>query len=301
MWFLIALIGYAFLAVVFILDKLIISTAKEKPVVYTFYSTIFMLVALLALPFIKDRWLIGNDWSWAIVSGVGFGFGLWTLYLAIAKGEASHLNPFNGAMVTFFIYFLAFLFLQEKLTALQVVGIIILVLASLLLSFEKTRTHSGFHVGFLWAIVSGLFFAISHVSAKYIYAHYPFWTGLIWTKATTGLVGLLLLFSPVVIKSFQRKKEKINSYARRHAGFIMTVDKALSILAVILIQYAMSIGSVTLVGALSGLQYVLMFILIYLLTKFLPKLFSEYFTKREMVVEVIAIILMVIGSVFFVL
>ena len=43
----------------------------------------------------------------------------------------------------------------------------------------------------------------------------------------------------------------------------------------------MSIGSVTIVGAMSGVQYVLMFIMIYLLTKFTPKIFKEYFTKHE--------------------
>jgi len=43
-----------------------------------------------------------------------------------------------------------------------------------------------------------------------------------------------------------------------------------------------------------------MFVMVFLLTKFLPRIFKEYFTKRELTVEVIATILVAIGSAFFV-
>jgi len=261
-----------------------------------------MLGALLAFPFIGFGWLRGIDWLWAIVSGVAFGFALWTLFLAIKEGESTHINPFNGAMVTVFIYVFSSSFFKEQLTSVQIAGLIILIFACLLLSFEKSRAHNGLHIGFLWAIISGLLFAVSHVAAKYLYEIYPFWTGFIWTRATTGLVGLFLLLFPAVHATFFKKKIKTKqSYEKKHAGIIIVMNKILGVVGVILIQYAISIGSVTLVGALAGLQYVLMFILIYLLTKFLPTVFKEYFTKRELLVEIIAIILVAIGSVFFVL
>ena len=183
MWFSVAVTGYFLLAVVVILDKLIVSKSEVKPVIYTFYSTIFMLAAPLVFLFVDFGWLRGADWLWALISGVTFGFGLWTLYLAVKKGEVSHISPFNGAAITFFIYLLSSFFLSEKLNSVQIAGMAILVFASLLLSFEKTRTHSGFHSGFLWAVLSGLLFAISHVSVKYLYGIYPFWTGFIWSRA----------------------------------------------------------------------------------------------------------------------
>ncbi len=299
-WFLVAILGYTLLAIVFILDKFIVSNSA-KPAVYAFYSSIVMVVALLALPFTGWGFLQGLDWCWAIVSGVAFGLGLWTLFVAVKKGEASHINPFNGAIITILIYFLANLFLGEQLTSLQVGGMIILFFASILLSFEKTRVHSGFHMGFVWAIVSGLFFAISHVSAKYLYGVYPFWTALAWSKATAGLVGLGLLLLPSVRAIFKQKNKKQQMNTNKRSALIIIFNKIFSVVANLLIQYAMAIGSVTLVGAMSGLQYIFMFVFIYLLTKFLPKLFKEYFTKREIAVEIIAIILVAIGSIFFVL
>lgn len=302
MWFSIAVTGYFLLAVVVILDKLIVSKSEVKPAIYTFYSTIFMLATPLVFLFVDFEWLKGADWLWALVSGVSFGFGLWTLYLAVKKGEASHISPFNGAAITFFIYLLSAFFLSEKLTSVQLGGMAILIFASLLLSFEKTRSHSGFHTGFLWALLSGLLFAFSHVSAKYLYAVYPFWTGFLWSRTMIGLVGLFLLFFPAVRRSLSKKeKSQPKTYARRHAGFIVISNKVLSVLANLFIQYAMALGSVTLVGAMSGLQFAFMFALIYLLTKFLPKVFKEYFTRREIAIEVIAILLVALGSVFFVL
>ena len=303
-WFYVALLGYTLLAVVFILDKFIV-TKSVKPVVYAFYSTIFMFGAVLALPFFGWGILSGVDWFWAVVSGVAFGLGMWALFVAVKKGEATHINPFNGATVTIFTYGLAFYFLQESLSSLQIAGMVVLVLSSFLLSFEKSRKYSGFHMGFVWAIVAGLLFAVSHVSAKYLYSLYPFWDAFIWTRATTGLVGLFLLLFPAVRKSFKRSprinKEKPKTYGKRHVLGLVVSDKILSIVAIILLQYAMAIGTVTIVLALSGLQYVLMFVLVFLLTKFSPTIFKEYFTKRELKLQVIAIILVVLGSALFVL
>ncbi len=301
MWFFVALAGYLFLAIVFILDKVVVSQSRVKPVVYTFYSTIFMFGALLALPFFGWGLLAGLDWWWAVVSGVAFGLALWTFYKAVQYGEVSHIGPFNAVMITVFLYIIGFYYLAEKLSVLQIGGIIVLILASLLLSFEKSRKHNGFHKGFIWAIVSALLFAISHASAKYLYGIYSFETAFIWTRATTSLVGLFVLFFPAVRKTFRRKKNTKKTYAGRHAIGIVVTDKVLGVLSVICLQYAIALGSPTLVQALSGLQFVLMFVFIYILTKLLPRVFKEYFTKRELRMEFVAILLVLVGSALLVL
>jgi drug/metabolite transporter (DMT)-like permease len=299
MWFIVAFIGYFFLAVVFVLDKFILTKKVSKPVVYTFYSTIFMFVILLAWPFGVGL-LRGIDWWWAICSGVSFGFALWAFFISLEKGEASHISPFNGAFITIFTYILSSVFLAEKLTQMQIAGIFILVCSSFLLSSEKSEKHNGFHIGFVWAILSGLLFAVSHVTAKYLYEIYPFITGFVWTRFFVGVVGLLTLFHPAVLATFKKKKKKTKRNIKKSPLAIIVIDKVLAMVAVIFIQYAASAGSVSLVIAMSGLQFVLMFVIIYLLTKFLPKVFKEYFTKKELIVQVAAIMLVAIGSILFV-
>ncbi|MFH0857257.1 MAG: EamA family transporter [Candidatus Magasanikbacteria bacterium] len=292
-----ATIGYLIMGFVFVLDKFILEKSVSKPVVYTFYSTIFMFVAFLAYPF-GVTLLRGMDWVWALVAGLTFGFGLWTMFKAVETGETSHISPFLGAVIAILTYGMSSLFLQEVMNAMQIVGILFLVFASMLLSFEKSKKHSGFHVGFLWAIFSGLLFAVSHVSTKYIYGQYDFLTGLVWTRAFIGIVGMITLFFPSVRKVFKKntKKPKKEEYAEKHVVAIVITNKVLAVIGVIAIQYAIAVGSVTLVNALAGMQFAFMFLIIITLTKFAPKVFKEFFTNRELVQEWIAIFFILIGS-----
>ena len=226
MWLTISLIGYFCLALVFVLDKFILTKSVPKSSVYTFYSTIFMFAALLAWPFGVEM-LVGIDWLWATVSGVGFGCGLWAMYIALTYGETSHISPFIGALITVFIYGLSSYFLAEALTGMQLAGLVVLIFASVLLSFEKSKNGSGFHKGFLWAMLAAACFAVSHVTAKYLYDLYPFLTGFVWTRATTGLVGLVLLGSPAVWKTFRKtnKHKKAKTAAKKHVSAIVVSNK----------------------------------------------------------------------------
>lgn len=303
-WFFIAFIGYFFLALTFVLDKFILSkTSVSKPVVYTFYSTIFSFLILLLYPFGVDLLNNSFDWFIAFLSGTAFAFALWAQFVAVKHSEASHVNPFLGGTVTIFTYVFSSYFLAEKLTDFQISGIIILIFACFLLSFEKTKTKSGIHIGFLWAIFSGILYAVSHVSAKYLYDIYPFLTALVWSKATVSILAIFLLFFPSVFKTikFNKKEKKDKTKNKKSAIVIVIIAKILGMVSIAFIQYAVAVGSVTLVVAMSGIQYMLMFVLIILSTKIIPKVFNEYFTKREIIIEWIAMILVVVGSILFII
>ncbi|MEI7513222.1 MAG: DMT family transporter [bacterium] len=288
-----AILGYALLAVVSILDKSILDNSVKKPAVYTFYSTIFFFLAFFALPWCEP--ISGLGFWMSVFSGLAYGFGMWTMFTALEFGEASHVTPFVGAVVALSTFFLSASILGETLGLGVKVGLFFLILASILLSVERNKNHTGFHKGFIWAFVSGILFGFSHVSAKFVYGLYPFFTGIIWTKGTVGLVALIALFVPGVLNAvFNKGKDKI----KIGGGKIVFWNKTLGILAVVLVQYAIFIGSVTVVNGLAGIHYALMFIFIYLLTKFKPRTFSEKFTKKELVVESVAILFMIIGLLF---
>jgi drug/metabolite transporter (DMT)-like permease len=291
-----ALIGYFLLAIVVIMDKYILTRSLPKPAVYTFYSTIFMLAALAAWPF-GVQMLVGIDWAWAVVSGVSFGLALWAMFVGIKKGEASHIGPFVGVVVTLSSFVLASLFLGETLSYGQKVGVGILMIASGMLSYQKTG-RAPVYSSFAWAAVAGVLFGVSHVTAKYIYDIYPFLTGFVWTRATTGLVGIALLTAPSVIMALQSHQRKV-SKKKKHIALLVVIDKVLGVAAVVLIQYAIAIGSVTLVNALSGIQYAFLFILITILSRFFSQIFHEYTTRKEIVVQSMAILLVIVGSVLF--
>ncbi len=290
--FIVAFLGYALAAIVAILDKFILTSEVKKPAVYAFFSTVLFAVVFILFPWTSSIHL--KDFSWMLISGMAFGFGVWTMFLALKHGEASHIAPFIGAIVAMSTFLLSNIILGESLTYKSEIGIFILIIASLLISFEKSRSREALYKGFVWATVSGILFGLSHVSAKYIYGLYPFVTSLMWTKGTTALVGLIALFFPGVLHSIRKNKKTEKSKTQNKIGIIFS-SKILGAISLVLIQYSIALGSVTIINALAGIQYALMFVFIYLLTRFYPRLFKEYFTKRELLVESSSIILMVIG------
>lgn len=298
MWFIVALAGYFLLSVVLVMDKFILSKSVRKPAVYTFYSTFFFFALLLGWP-LGAELLAGGDWVWAIISGLAFGFALWTMFLAVGHEEASRVNPFIGSIVTISTVVLASLFLHEVVTRVQLLGIVILFLSTLLFVFSQSSKAKRWNKGLAWGILAGMFFALSHTSAKYIYEAYPFLTALVWTKASVGLVGVVILLFPAVRKEiFTVKPRKANK--RQHVLTVVGADKVIGLVGTLLVQYAIAIGSVSLVNAMIGIQYAFLFIIIVLLTRFAPRVFKETITRREYIMETLAIVFVALGSALFV-
>lgn len=298
MWFFIAILGYILLAIVLILDKRILSKQHTTPAVFAFYSTIFLLPIGLAWFFGVSSLYGWYDWLIALISGITFGLGLLWMFKAVEHSEASHLDPFIGGIVTITTLPLAYWWINESLTDRQMIGIGILALASLLLSFKKKRIGFRLERGLLWAVLSGVAWAVFNVSSKYLYTIYPFWAAFVATRFTIGVFGALLLFAPSVLKSLFHKNNTPKKKEPPGALGYIAADKILAIVGATLLQFAVAEGSVTVVNALGGLQYGFMFVLIVLLSKFRPGVFKESFTKRELILQTVAIILIVIGLAF---
>jgi len=297
MYILIAIFGYIFLAVTNIFDKFILTKAVKKASLFVFYSTALVTPILILVPF-GAGFLSGYfDWLMAICGGVFFVLALWAMYRGFKESEISHAGPLVGASTPFFVLIFSFLFLSETLTVWQLGGVVLLILGSLVTSFEKSRKHHGIHKAMLWMVLAGLLYAVSHVCSKYIYDIYDFYTGLVWTRGFMGLAGLLLLFDGSVRRSLFKKERKKEKNTKKNQLFLVLSSRVLAVVAVILIQYAIAIGSVTIVNALAGVQFAFLILLVAFLTKFVPKLFKEKFVKGELKTELLAVIIIAVGLV----
>lgn len=295
-----ALVGYFFLSLVTLLDKFIITNERVKPVKVAFYSSVMLLPIFLLVPF-GVVILRGADWLMALASGGTFVLALWTTYLSFEKSEVSHSGPLIGAAIPFFVIVLNRFFLHEIITAGQYAAIALLVIGSLIISqkksfFKKTR-QVGWQAGVVLAIAAGLLFAISNITAKYLYDQYGFFSGLVWSRGTSGLFGLCLLLWPGawrLIFSSSKNSNRSQVWLTLQTKVIV-VDKVLSLGGNFLVQYATAIGSVALVNALSGVQYGLLIILVAILSRFMPRLFKEVYEPGEMQQEIVAVIIISIG------
>lgn len=294
--FIFATIGYLLLAVASVTDKFILTKSLKSVSSYVFYSTIFFFGAFLFWPFSES--ISFYNCLIAIISGLSFGFATWAMFTGLKRGEATHIVPFLGAVTAVFVYGLSYLILHEVLNVNQTIGVVFLVIASFTFSFEKSKKHNGFHSGYVFAIVSGLLFAFSHVTAKYFYGEYNFLTGIVWTKGSVGIVALIALLSLSARREIFGKKSNGESKVSKNSLYLIFSNKVFGVLGTLGIQYAIAIGSVTVVNALAGFQYALVLLLAFLLTKFYPRTFSEYSAKGEMRLQIFAVILVVIGMIF---
>lgn len=297
-WFVIALFGYLVLAGVSISDKFILSKKLATPAVFVFYTTVPLLI-LFATLFFDVKFLPDEGIFWAGISGLSLLFGFWTMYKGFLKSEVSHAGPLLGAVIPSFVFLISVGFLNETLTEKQVLACFLLILGSLLISFEKSKDHSGWHRGFLWIIVSGALFAVSHVTAKQLYDVYDFVSGLVWTRGLSGLFGLALLLTPSVRAEicswFKNKKCSSETVKDDKKIWLILFNKIFGVVGVLLIQLATALGSVSVVNAMAGAQFGLLVVVVGILSLFYPKIFKEEYSKLEIVQEVIAVLVIGVG------
>ena len=304
MWLPIALLGNGILALVGILDKFIITKFIPKPVVFVFYSTIFVLPLFLVLPFSSTQIpIITFDYLIFALSGGCFALGLWTMYTALQKVEVSRVGPLIGAAAPFFILFFSRIFLGEKLTPYALLGALFLIAGSLVISCAQPDKSSIGRGGLGWAVLAGLLFAISHVSAKYAYGIYGFFDGLVLTKLPVGIFGVALLLNPDVRAIFNKKQKLVSGQSpKKNQVFLVAGNMLLGVTATLLLQYAMALGSVTLVNALAGVQYALLIVFTALISKFFPNnILKEKFTLSSIIRKSVAVSVIAFGLVLLII
>lgn len=291
MWFTLSILGFAILAVVSLMDKYLLSNAKVRPMLFTFYSTAFLAPVVLAIPFVTPIVLSRANILAVLLGGVFFVVGMATMFLAVEKSEVSHVGPLMGATLPIFSIIAGRIFLHEILSTRQIIACTVLIVGSLLISFEKSKRHNGIHLGMLFGVISGLFFSLSDVASKYVYSTSGFVSGLVYTRVAIAFFGLFLFFIPGVYKSFFGRKKSTT----KDNLFLVIINKVLGVVGVLIIQYAIAVGSVSLVNSLTGLRYALLIILVMLFSRFWPKKFKEDYARWEYFQEIFAVIIIAVG------
>lgn len=294
MWFTIAIISQFANAFATVLDKFLLSKKFKFASVLTFWTAVFNLLGLVFV-----FW--GFNWhpstlaiAYALGSGVFFAIALQLFYMAMKTGEASHISPLTGGVIPVVSIFASYYLLNERLTFYQIVGVILLVVGVFIISFEKSRKHSGWHIGMLWAMIAGIFFAFNYVLARAAYLETTFSTAFVLARIGCFFPVLLLLFLPKV-RGEIFTKNKTEKKRAKSGLVILVVNKTLAALYFVGMQFAVSLASATLVNAIAGLQYAILIILVFILSKFFPKFFNEKFTRLEIAQEAFAIVLIVVG------
>jgi hypothetical protein len=295
-WIFFAVAAYFIAAVVSALDKVILTRAIPSPRLYAAWIGIFGLYGTLLIPFgfafapfVASPLLL----VLSLFSGAIFIIGLHFLFSAVFRNEVSRVVPIYGALVAVFTLIISGLFGIERLDGIQFIAFIFFLSGGLLLASNKFDLRT-FDKQSMWLMAAGaLCTALSFVSIKYVYTQTHFLNGFIMGRFGEVGAGIFLLY-------WTRKKDIFSIRAYLKSTSLKTVglfvlNKAMAGLFFLLQNYATFLGSVTLVQAMAGLQYVFLFLITIFLSFHLPHYLVEKVTRRIVVAKTASVLFILVG------
>lgn len=289
MWIIFLLISSVFFSLVFILDKYALSKLVKEPCILAILFGFLGLAASGAIYIVYGfLYLSYFNIFLALLAGFLFGLGSIFYFYALKIEEVSRVVPLLFFSTLFIVVFAA-VFLGEIFTPIKYLGIFLLIIGSVLISSKKFFKITVNRVLFLM-ILASLAFAIESILLKYLLNLADFWTVFAYIRlgVAIGLTPIIYVYLPKLIEIVKRKGKK--------SLFILSLSEIFSLAGGLSATFAVSIGCITLVDALSYVQpfFVLMFTII--LSIFFPSILKEKVKKSIVLTKLLAIILIFIGA-----
>jgi uncharacterized membrane protein len=190
------------------------------------------------------------------------------------------------------VVFLAWLLLSESLSISKYAGIVLIVLSSILISYVKPQRKQFLLSMLVLALLVAFLWAVSNTLAKYVMFEIDYWSLLFWTTVG-GLLSIpLWLLHPTIRTNFFKTVRSIDK--KIYLYFIF--NEAVYTLGELFFFISTSLGLVSLVAAISGLQPFFVVVFTLALSIFVPSILKEVIDRKTVLLKLIAVILIFIGS-----
>lgn len=263
LWIALAALAQLVSAGTVFIDRYVLVTREHigKPVAYAFYISMlsgFVLVlvpaGLVSIPSIPVLEL-------SLAASVSFIASILLLYRALKEGHASDVMPVIGSAAALTTALLAHYLLHEDLPHAFIPAFFLMVGGMLFISrYRLTHRQKAL------VIFSGIFFGLTAFLTKLIFLETTFIDGFFWSRMTNVVGALFLLTLP------RNRKAIFSGYKGSSSGtkWLVVANKTLGGIAGVLTLLAISLGSVSLVQALAGLQFVFLVAFAYLFANQFP-------------------------------
>jgi len=292
-WLIFAFVATVFWAVGVVIDKYILTKHMQDPFSYQLLLTIAETPILLLLLFTS----ISSALPWSllgIIAGFSLYPGLILYFKAMAtEEEASRLISlwYTSPII---VLLMAYIFLGEKLSLPSYLGVVLLVLGAVFISYRKEKGKKPVMSSALGLILaSGVVFAVYEILTKYVLdATDDYFSYLFWNFIGTAIIGSSLFCLPKIRGNFLSDIQKVN----RAVLLWRIVNTSLSLVASVFYYIAISSGPVSLVSAASSLEPFFVFAITLLLSLLVPRILKEEIGKGVVTIKALAIILIVVGT-----
>lgn len=291
-WILLIILAYLFFSFASLGDKLVLKQA-QSPRLYVFYVGVLSLLSLLFIPFVGFSIPNTATFFWIIINSLIFMAGLYALYCAVAKFEVSKVIPIVGAFQPILILVLSWIsFGYAGLSTGDLVAFLLLVVASLVISFEKKLNITKDLL--LISLGTSFLIALSFIMIKVVFLRLPFFQGIIWIGIFNFLGALVFLFS----RSFRKEVFVSKTVFDRKTLSLVIGTQAAGGVAGLLQNSAIFLApasSLAIINALRGIQYVFLFIISLIFYHFSPKILDEDVSKTIVIQKAFSILLILAG------
>jgi len=311
MWFIVAVVSFFLLAIAAVTDKFLLAKTTLVPVSFAFLVGLLGAAASSVLIIFEKNFYFPQEHLFILITGgAGFYFALYFMYLAVVKQEVSRINPLINSLAPIFIYLLALLLAVEELSWLKLVGAAVTISGGYLLSqVGLVRTRLSKSV-IIYLILAALMFGLTNTFSKMAYQEIFFITAFVWLRWFTFLTAILFVTVsgawPVLLKLKKTSQPVVKSSPAPYGAGLdkpknpwpaLVVGQFSGGVAVILFQYAISLGSVTIVSSLQGLQYIFLLLMTLFLSKKFPQILKEVISPLVVKKKFFYCLLLTIGVV----
>lgn len=217
------------------------------------------------------------------------------LYLfALEIEDVSTIVPWF-LTVPIFGFALGYLFLGEILSIQQLVGSLIVLFGVFLVSIDFSNSQKRFKWRpAVFMIVACFLISIIGIIFKYVTIEGNFWVSSFWEYIGLGTFGVLIfLFIPKYRKEFML----MNRQGGKKIFTLNTTSEIITIIGNLLTNYALLLAPVTLIYLVGSFQPAFVLLLTLLATKFFPNIVKEDMSKRVLVPKILAIVIIIFGSI----
>lgn len=294
-WLYFALLSTILFGIVNIFDKFILSKINSLKL-----SPQYAVIIMFSHFFFASLMITFNPLEYVFphsILGISIGF-LWfasiVFYsLGLYKGDVSNVIPFLF-LTPLFIVFLAFIFLGESLLTFQYIGVILMIIGAITVSYKKIPGRLPIAPFVKYVLPSIIIGAILSVTDKFILTAINYWSLYFYASfggLSTALITLTLFpkFRNGFIQVLNILKSKF---------IVIAINQTIAFLAFITFFIAISIQFVSIVSAISALQPFFVFVYIILLSNFFPRILKEHYTKSTIMLKIISVTAIFVGSLF---
>lgn len=298
-WIFYAVAGHIMNAIAFIIDKTLLGSAFKQSATYAILISLLSSVVLVGTPWVT-HWPGSGLRLYVIAFGALQTLALWAFFQALKTGEASRVVPIVGVLVAIFTFFGSSVTIGESFSTEQYIGFALLVISTGILAWGGEEGKGKMNMTCLCtAIVAAALFAISSVSGKFAFEHSSFFGVFVASRFYMFLAGFLLFFfhTPARKELFtlvfpqKRKEESVGT----RAVFLTIGAQTSGAVGFILVNYAIALGSASLVNAMQAVQYGLIVLVAWFGGEYLETLLDEEKTPLIVTLKSIAIAFVAVG------